>query len=79
MDANGQIVMALKSVEVPTKYNTESVEVCADCGGITVAGIYELRNPEDVENPESMYQSSKYDDATRFMFSLLDGDDLNEE
>lgn len=46
MDDEGNILMRLKGVDVPNKYNTQTVEVCSQCGNITVSGIYELRDPE---------------------------------
>lgn len=45
MDDEGNILMRLKGVDVPQKYNTQTVEVCSQCGNITVSGIYELRDP----------------------------------
>ena len=42
MDDGGNIMMRLKDVEVPIKYNTGVVEICELCEKITVAGIYEL-------------------------------------
>jgi hypothetical protein len=38
--------MRLKGVDIPQKYNTQTVEVCSQCGKITISGIYELRDPE---------------------------------
>lgn len=44
-DDEGNILMRLKGVDIPQKYNTQTVEVCSQCGNITVSGIYELRDP----------------------------------
>lgn len=46
MDDEGNILMRLKGVDVPQKFNTQAVEVCSQCGNITVSGIYELRDPK---------------------------------
>jgi hypothetical protein len=48
MDEQGHILMKLNGVDVPEKLNTGSVETCCMCGGITVAGIFEMMNPLDV-------------------------------
>jgi len=48
MDKNGRILMRLKGVEVPSKVNNGSVEVCAMCGSVTIAGIYELKLSSEV-------------------------------
>jgi hypothetical protein len=48
MDKTGRILMRLKGVEVPQKINNGSVEVCAMCGAVTVAGIYELKLTSEV-------------------------------
>jgi|SRR5210317_179660 hypothetical protein len=45
-DDDGNILMRLKGVDIPQKYNTQTVEVCSQCGKITISGIYELRDPE---------------------------------
>jgi hypothetical protein len=57
MDKNGRIIMRLKGVEVPSKINNGSVEVCAMCGSVTIAGIYELTLTSEVyfsdqQNPD---------------------------
>jgi hypothetical protein len=48
MDKNGRIIMRLKGVDVPSKINNGSVEVCAMCGSVTIAGIYELKLTSEV-------------------------------
>jgi hypothetical protein len=35
--------MRLKGVDVPNKVNNGSVEVCAMCGAVTIAGIFEMK------------------------------------
>lgn len=42
MDDSGNIMMRLKDVEIPMKYNTGVVEICEYCGKVTIAGIYHL-------------------------------------
>lgn len=42
MDDGGNIMMRLKDVEIPMKYNTGVVEICDYCEKITIAGIYQL-------------------------------------
>lgn len=46
MDDDGNIKMILAGVDVPQKLNTGSVETCTECGKITIAGIFDLRNPK---------------------------------
>jgi hypothetical protein len=46
VDSDGNILMRLKSVDIPVKYNTGAVETCSNCGEMTVCGIYELKNPD---------------------------------
>lgn len=43
MDKTGRIIMRLKGVDVPNKVNNGSVEVCAMCGAVTIAGIFEMK------------------------------------
>ena len=43
MDTTGRIIMRLKGVDVPNKVNNGSVEVCAMCGAVTIAGIFEMK------------------------------------
>lgn len=42
MDGDGNILMKLKDVQIPLTFNLGSVEVCSECGKITVAGIYDI-------------------------------------
>lgn len=48
MDDTGNILMRLVGVDVPVKINNGSVEVCCMCGGLSVSGIYEMKDPEEV-------------------------------
>jgi hypothetical protein len=48
MDKTGRILMRLKGIEVPQKINNGTVEVCAMCGAVTIAGIYELKLTSEV-------------------------------
>lgn len=52
IDDTGNILMRLTGVDVPVKVNTGAVEVCGDCGKITVAGIFDLRDPEVIVNSQ---------------------------
>lgn len=49
IDEKGRVMMRLTGVDVPTKINTGSVEVCAACGSITVSGIYDMKDPASVD------------------------------
>ena len=46
MDGNGNILMKLKGVPSPKKYDMDTVETCDQCGSITVVGIYKFKDPE---------------------------------
>lgn len=46
VDDEGNVKLRLIGVDVPNKYNTQTVEICSQCGKITVSGIFELRDPE---------------------------------
>lgn len=48
MDHTGSVLMKLVGVDVPEKINNGEVEVCCMCGGLTVCGIYEFKDPEKV-------------------------------
>lgn len=48
ISSTGRILMRLKGVDVPEKINNGSVEVCAMCGAVTIAGIYELKLTSEV-------------------------------
>jgi len=49
MDNLGNIRMKLLGVDVPIKINNGAVEVCSSCGGLTISGIYELKNNDEIE------------------------------
>jgi hypothetical protein len=46
IDERGNILMRLKGVPTPPRYNMDTVENCSNCGLITIVGIYELTEPE---------------------------------
>ena len=46
IDEKGNILMRLKGVPTPSRYNMDTVENCSECGAITIVGIYELTEPE---------------------------------
>jgi hypothetical protein len=48
MDESGSITMRLLGVDVPEKVNTGEVEICCECGSITICGIYEFKDPNAV-------------------------------
>ncbi len=48
MDKTGRIIMRLKGVDVPNKVNNGSVEICAMCGAVTIAGIFEMKLTSEV-------------------------------
>jgi hypothetical protein len=79
IDQTGNIMMKLVGIEVPQKTNTGSVEVCCTCGSITIAGIYEMKNPETV-NFTREEEADKYEyDLTHSFLEADDDDDFNEE
>lgn len=59
--------MRLTGVDIPEKHNTSSVDVCCMCGSITVAGIYEMRDPVTVtyQNEDDVEE-----DPTCFLFNM---------
>lgn len=59
MDENGNILMKLVNVGVPVKINTKEAEVCSECGDITVAGIYEDKDPSVVFFSENAFGSEE--------------------
>lgn len=84
MDEKGKIMMRMTGIDIPEKINIESVEVCADCGGITIAGIYELRDPATVQHlqesdQENIEKTLGYQSATNFTFSLYPESDSEED
>ena len=48
VNEDGNILVKLVGVDMPEIVNTGSVEVCCMCGSVTIAGIYELKNQEEV-------------------------------
>ena len=50
--------MRLKGVDVPEKVNNGNVEVCVMCGGITIAGIFELKLTNEVYYLDGSYEES---------------------
>lgn len=78
VDENGKVLMRLIGVDVPEKVNTDSVDVCSACGAITVAGIYELRDPKDFDEYAVDYSSEVYDPMS-FTIELGTSEDEKEE
>ena len=59
MDDTGNILMRLVGVDVPVKVNNGTVEVCCMCGGLSISGIYEMKDPEAVyftDNGDNSYE-----------------------
>jgi hypothetical protein len=73
-DDDGNVIMRLKGVDIPQKYNTQTVEVCSQCGNITVSGIYELRDPE-----ADGYTNQKISTVSKVTESQFELDDFEEE
>jgi hypothetical protein len=46
MDGNGNILMKLRGIPTPKKYDIGTVESCDECGAITVVGIYKFKKHE---------------------------------
>ena len=82
MTSDGKLIMKLTGVDVPTRADTESVDVCSDCGSITIAGIYDLRDKSTLADyGDSEFEYDIEDDPTRFTLNMgmelesEDGDD----
>lgn len=73
-DGDGNILMRLKGVDIPQKYNTQTVEVCSQCGNITISGIYELRNPEADEYTNQKISSMSKNTEAHFELEESDED-----
>lgn len=75
---DGKVLMRMTGVDVPEKINTDSVEICGLCGAITVAGIYEFKDPSTVNylsDGDDNEFSLELDDATSFLVSMNPDDD----
>lgn len=76
IDSTGNILIKLVGIEVPQKTNTGSVEVCCSCGSITVAGIFEMKNPKTVNfTKEEKANEYEYDLTHSFLDSEEDPED----
>ena len=40
--------MVFIGADIPEHVSRGSVDICADCGSVTIAGIYDYRNPDKV-------------------------------
>ena len=79
MNAEGQVIMRLTGVDVPEKVNTDSVDVCALCGSITVAGIYDMYDPaavDYVKDDEDLFTSESTQFVLDFNSSGEEDDDF---
>jgi hypothetical protein len=48
VNEDGNILVKLVGVDMPTIINTGSVDVCWMCGSVTIAGLYELKKQEEI-------------------------------
>lgn len=48
MDESGNATMRLAGVDMPENVSVGSVDVCCQCGSITIVGIYEYRDPTKI-------------------------------
>jgi hypothetical protein len=79
MDESGQVLMRMAGVIVPKKVNEDSVEICSNCGSITVSGIYEFKYPSDIQYLDIEDEDiGGEDDPTVFVISLNDKEDLED-
>jgi hypothetical protein len=53
IDETGNVLMRLVGVDVPQKVNSGEVDICCMCGGLTISGIYEFKDPKKVYFLES--------------------------
>lgn len=53
IDAEGNILLKLKSIDVPEKVNTGEPAACYECGNVTIAGIFTFKDPESSFSPFS--------------------------
>lgn len=72
VDSYGQVVMRLTEIIIPPKVNTNKLEVCEECGGITIAGIYELKTVKELEERKNSdeYSYWREEDPTSFILNL---------
>jgi hypothetical protein len=55
IDDRGNILMRLRGVPTPPKYETGTVETCSSCGAMTVVGFYNFREPEIIFPNEELF------------------------
>lgn len=80
MDESGQVLMRMTGIIVPQKLNDGSVELCSNCGSITVSGIFEFKSPSEIQYLDVEDENNEDDDEdpTVFVISLNDQEDLEE-
>ncbi len=60
IDAEGNILLKLKSIDVPEKVNTGEPDACYKCGSVTIAGIFAFKDPKSSFFPfSSMYENKE--------------------
>lgn len=67
IDETGRIMIKLVGVDVPEITSVGTVDVCCICGSITIAGIYELYDPQKayfVYNEEELEHKFELDFGT---------------
>jgi hypothetical protein len=71
IDGDGNILMRLRGIDIPHKYNLETVETCWSCGKMTIAGIYKMVRPE----ANSLKEAEEFD----FFENSFNPGDIEEE
>jgi hypothetical protein len=84
IDMTGNILLRLVGVNTPTKLCSGNVDVCGMCGSITIAGIYDLREKDDLPFYEDSigdsFEINVLDDDDEIIFSMdMDSDEDDEE
>ena len=80
----GNILLRLVGVNTPTKLCSGNVDVCGMCGSITIAGIYDLREKDDLpfyeDSIEDSFEINVLDDDDEIIFSMdMDSDEDDDE
>lgn len=79
---DGNVLVKLVGIDTPDIISSGSTDVCSICGGITIAGIYELKEEANLSYKDDEEYDS-YDeyipDPTHYIFSLNSEEDASEE
>jgi hypothetical protein len=80
---DGNVVVRLVGIETPDRVITGSTDVCSVCGGITIAGIYELKNESELpysdDDQDDYYVNGYQSDPSKYIFSLKVEEDEAED